>query len=352
MMYVRRLTKMTSTRLVVAAVVTLLVAPNVNSAPKRHLAKRPLRPLKGKTVSSHAPFESKACGFCHVSKNPKKPGAAKKDVYKLCYSCHAELKSSMAKNKYKHAVMQSGCGTCHNPHNSTHKGLLLSSLPKLCNDCHTDTAAQMNSKFKHDALTSGKSCVGCHDPHGSSIQHLLLFLPFDGCIKCHSTDNLKDDKKRTLTNYKKLLATSTVKHSPVAGKDCSACHQVHGSNNFRLLTEPYPAKFYSKYSKKAYALCFKCHDEAAFLSPTTRTATAFRDGSRNMHYIHVKGPERGRTCRACHAVHAANQSFLIRESVPYGTSGWKLKVHYVKTKNGGSCQKTCHGHKDYDRSKK
>jgi len=41
--------------------------------------------------------------------------------------------------------------------------------------------------------------------------------------------------------------------------------------------------------------------------PETRTLTNFRDGARNLHFLHVNKAVRGRTCRACHEVHASKQ---------------------------------------------
>jgi hypothetical protein len=35
--------------------------------------------------------------------------------------------------------------------------------------------------------------------------------------------------------------------------------------------------------------------------------------------------------------------------VPFGSSGWMLKLNYTKTADGGSCSKTCHDTKTYRR---
>jgi hypothetical protein len=63
--------------------------------------------------------------------------------------------------------------------------------------------------------------------------------------------------------------------------------------------------------------------------------------------VHVNKADRGRTCRACHEVHASKQAHHIRDSVPYGAKGWALKINYTKTPTGGSCAKTCHDTKSY-----
>jgi predicted CXXCH cytochrome family protein len=61
----------------------------------------------------------------------------------------------------------------------------------------------------------------------------------------------------------------------------------------------------------------------------------------------VNKAERGRTCRACHEVHASPNPHQLRESVPYGPKNWLLKVGYTQTATGGSCARTCHDTKTY-----
>jgi predicted CXXCH cytochrome family protein len=150
-----------------------------------------------------------------------------------------------------------------------------------------------------------------------------------------------------MTNYRKLLAENKVWHDPVKAKDCSACHRTHGGDNFRLLVAPYPEKFYAPYDPKNYALCYGCHNERVASEPQTTTLTGFRDGSKNLHYIHVN-KERGRTCRACHEVHASQQDHHIREQVPFGSKGWMLKIGFTKLPDGGTCTKTCHDTRTYN----
>jgi hypothetical protein len=101
---------------------------------------------------------------------------------------------------------------------------------------------------------------------------------------------------------------------------------------------------------KNYGLCFGCHDEQAFLAQQTTTLTGFRRGSKNLHFVHVNKEDRGRTCRACHEVHASTQDHHLREAVPYGPRGWLLKLNYTKAPNGGQCARTCHETRAYDRN--
>jgi predicted CXXCH cytochrome family protein len=146
---------------------------------------------------------------------------------------------------------------------------------------------------------------------------------------------------------KALLEQNKVHHGPVAQKDCSACHQPHGALVFKLLAASYPSTFYAPFDVKSYEMCFGCHEEALVTAEKTTTATRFRDGDRNLHFLHVNKADRGRTCRACHEVHASSKTYQIRESVPFGTKGYMLKVNYEKRADGGNCTQTCHTARSY-----
>ena len=58
----------------------------------------------------------------------------------------------------------------------------------------------------------------------------------------------------------------------------------------------------------------------------------------------------GKTCRACHEVHASKQKHQIRDAVPYGKTGYMLKVNFTQTATGGSCAQTCHLTRSYTNS--
>ncbi|MBI5067705.1 MAG: cytochrome C [Deltaproteobacteria bacterium] len=304
-------------------------------------------PATEKPGWSHGPYEAGDCSICHVNADPKKPGPLQKTGNELCFSCHDEFQEIMAR-KYKHVPAVESCLNCHNAHNSKERGLLHTELGAGCKDCHRPIRDIVEkSRVKHGAMTAGKKCANCHNPHGANVEKLLIQLPFDQCVNCHAVDDMKDEKGVTLTNFKKWLDDNKVWHAPVEAKDCSACHRTHGGDNFRLLVAEYPAKFYSPYDLKNYALCYGCHNEKVVSEPETRTLTNFRDGTKNLHYVHVHKSDRGRTCRACHEVHASKQAHHIRDGVPYGPKGWILKINYTKTPTGGSCAKTCHDTKSY-----
>jgi predicted CXXCH cytochrome family protein len=304
-------------------------------------------PLKGGAVSTHVPFGTGECILCHVVKKDRKGGGPLlRPGNQTCYFCHEDVKKIMESGRFQHKTAQS-CTHCHSPHNSAYPKLLLAKLPALCIDCHVGIKKHMDSKVTHAALTSAASCTACHSPHASNVEKMLLRLPYEQCVGCHSTDDMKDPKGKLLFNFKKLFAENPVQHAPVEQKDCSSCHETHGSDNTRFLRAPYPAEFYAPFEVENYALCFKCHNERIVTVKKTTTDTRFRDGSDNLHYAHVNIAERGRICRVCHEVHASKQAFLVREGVPYGSGGWVLKIGFRKNPDGGTCEKTCHANKSY-----
>lgn len=314
------------------------------SPPRPSLA--PLPPGE-KAAWSHAPYEAGDCSVCHERNDPRKPGPVPRRGNELCATCHEEFGDILAR-KFKHPPAVESCTTCHNPHNSRERKMLVAEQASLCFGCHAEVeATAASSKVKHGALSTGARCANCHNPHAADVEALLVQLPFDLCLSCHSRDGISDGRGGILTNFRKLLAENKVWHEPVKAKDCSACHRTHGSDVFRLLVADYPRSFYAPYDPKNYALCFGCHNDKVVSEPETTTLTGFRDGSRNLHFLHVNKAERGRTCRACHEVHASNQDHQIRDGVPFGPRGWILKLNYTKTATGGSCARTCHDTRSY-----
>jgi predicted CXXCH cytochrome family protein len=321
-------------------------APAYKYPTSRKVNNKPLPPGV-KAASAMAPYLQGDCGICHTSSDPRNPGPTKKAGTALCLRCHDEFQEIMER-RYKHPPAVVACTNCHNPHDSTEKKLLHEEQSAQCFDCHANVKALVeNAAVKHGALTTGRKCANCHNPHGANIEKLLTALPFDQCIGCHSVDDMKDWNGVTLTNYKRALDENRVWHKPVAAKDCSACHKTHGGKNFRLLVSEYPAQFYAPYDLKNYALCYGCHNDKVVSAEQTRTLTNFRDGTRNLHYVHVHKLDRGRTCRACHDVHAAKQDHRMRDGVPYGREGWILKIAFNKTPTGGACAKSCHEARTY-----
>ena len=173
--------------------------------------------------------------------------------------------------------------------------------------------------------------------------------PMDLYLSCHDKE-YKRKKDRSVPDMKALLAENKEHHGPIKQKDCSGCHDPHGSNDFRILRNYYPPTFYKPFDITNYGLCFSCHEKTVALNSKTTKLTNFRNGSENLHFLHVNKPIKGRTCRACHETHASNSPRHIREAVPFGA--WDLPLNFEKTESGGSCTPGCHKIKLYDRDKR
>jgi predicted CXXCH cytochrome family protein len=155
-----------------------------------------------------------------------------------------------------------------------------------------------------------------------------------------------------LADMAALLKDNPDHHGPVRRADCVACHNPHASRNFRLLAKEYPAVFYAPFDLQDYDLCFSCHVQELVTRERGDGVTGFRDGDVNLHYVHVHQEKKGRTCRACHEVHASRRPFHIREQVAFGTGGWELPINFETHPDGGSCAPGCHAEKSYRRSGK
>lgn len=297
----------------------------------------------------HGPAAVGACVACHephtadYEKNLKAQGSA------LCFTCHTDQAEAFQKAKVIHKPVAEDCAKCHNPHSAPKKFMLAEESPDLCFSCHEDKKKWVEMvAVRHGALMMGKACLNCHEPHVSDVAKGLSLTPMELCLSCHDKEMETPDGE-LLADMKKLLAESKDHHGPIRQKDCSGCHDPHGSGHFRILRNPYPATFYLPYILESYNLCFICHEKSIVQDPETSKLTNFRNGEVNLHFIHVNKPEKGRTCRACHETHASNYPKHIRESVPFGT--WELPLNYEKTETGGSCTPGCHKIKKYDRIK-
>ncbi len=304
--------------------------------------------LKQKHV--HQPVELGVCKFCHKFVNPKEHTFKLfRTGMELCGSCHEEhtedleqipsmdqLKEKapqVAKGKYLHKPLEEGqCIDCHNPHSSDYKFLL--SAAKVGESCRGEChELSENVKNLHKPVADGE-CNLCHNSHSSNYRYLLINNQKPLCYSCHEDTKAELDRSEYI-------------HRPVVDMECSYCHAPHGNNYFRLLIKKYIPEFYALFDISNYDLCISCHQENTFLIEESENLTDFRNGKTNLHYLHVNMPEKGRTCRTCHATHASNEPKHLRKKVPYG--GWDIPIQFEKTETGGGCSPGCHIPRAYDR---
>lgn len=291
----------------------------------------------------HAPVQD-GCVGCHDPHGSEAEKFLRADTVKdLCLLCHGD---AILEGKHKHLPAEQGmCLMCHDPHSSSLPKLLREKGRKLCADCHADIVeAAEEAAVDHGAVLTEKECVNCHSPHASDHEHMLKAPVMDLCVGCHKKPMRSGNSQ--ILNMKEWLDNNDGWHGPVIAGDCVACHQPHGGARFRMLVKPFPARFYASFSASTYELCFSCHDSSMVSEERTHDATEFRDGSRNLHFLHVNR-KKGRTCRACHDVHASRLPHHIREQTPFGK--WLVPIDYEARQSGGSCRPGCHPPATYNR---
>ncbi len=313
-----------------------------HSAPRAKLLKEPVGELCGSCHDQptsfphlHGPVSAGACTACHTPHESDVKPLLLKAGQDLCFGCHGAVKADLQK-KNVHPALEDGCTTCHQPHGSKQTKLLSEKVPELCFECHDDIGDTVkHAASPHAPVTSEKACVTCHSPHATDSAKLLVAASQkELCLSCH-----KDV----------VTAQMTFLHQPVAAGKCTACHDPHGGKYPKLLDKEFPAGDYVAYTDKEFELCFSCHNRDLVRYPDTSFATNFRDGARNLHYLHVNKAEKGRSCILCHNVHGASNPKLIAEGVPFGQ--WKLPLNFKMTATGGSCAPGCHKPQSYDRAK-
>ena len=283
----------------------------------------------------HGPVAAGDCNICHNPHSSEFEGLVEIEGSDLCFLCHLDRQAQF-ELKYKHKPADEACNKCHNTHATDFKYMLIAEGEDLCFICHKEIEKHLvDSEVKHSALDKGQ-CTVCHTAHASDYPRQLKASAKDVCYTCHKEMGI-------------LVKKATFVHGPVKQDDCYACHDPHGSSYTKILKKMFPSQFYMPYATENYAICFDCHNRDISLDEYTTTLTGFRNGDQNLHYLHVNR-EKGRSCKACHEMHAGPQPKHIRKEVPFGKM-WMLPVNFTQTKNGGTCVVGCHKPKDYDRIK-
>ena len=287
----------------------------------------------------HAIVEAEECDACHEPKADRHVFEPMDDPPDLCWNCHDEFPD----DQFTHMIVEAGeCLACHDPHGSdAPKMLMAPPTAELCVECHDNPAEEF--AYPHGPARDGR-CLDCHHPHYAKHEKLLDLEDGDLCLSCHSKTQRRKDGS-TVANIGELLSTARIVHGPVNFNECLVCHGPHGGVSTPTLRYAFPPGFYGPFSEDAYLLCFQCHD-AAMVTEEQTTETAFRDGTRNLHFVHVNRAK-GRSCRICHNPHGSTMAHMLKASIPFGK--WKFSLRYKETRTGGSCGPGCHQRFSYER---
>lgn len=259
-----------------------------------------------------------------------------------CRECHGDL----VEKGYIHYPAEDACDNCHESTGASHPSdslgfRLMDASPALCFYCHEEAPGPAHS---HEPVASG-NCLSCHDPHGSSEVSLLRFGEQELCLGCHNRSYRYDSTE--IANISRLVrGQRMVAHTAITELGCTTCHQAHGSDVRALLVDAYPAGDYVPATAEQFGLCFLCHDTDLLDAEETEWATGFRQGTHNLHRVHING-NKGRNCRMCHNLHGSPNQFLLEERVAFGH--WEMNLNYIPEEGGGSCLPGCHGKLTYRR---
>jgi DmsE family decaheme c-type cytochrome len=199
------------------------------------------RGWKGRGCEScHGPGAKHAgSGLAPDILNPAKLSPARAD--QLCLKCHLNQPTHLGRIQSGHVRTQVGCTSCHVVHIAGPEGLVArkaAAVNRQCRSCHPSVWAQFQRPYKHPLSQGAMSCVDCHNPHGSFFPKSVRTASGNeaGCFKCHG-------EKRGPFVYA---------HAPVHLEGCSACHEMHGSANPKMLIR-----------HEVSVLCLECHANIA-----------------------------------------------------------------------------------------
>ncbi|MBN1348245.1 hypothetical protein JXJ21_02450 [candidate division KSB1 bacterium] len=292
----------------------------------------------------HGPVAGGMCSGCHDPHASDNAVLLRREGQEVCLFCHTAKKDVQSKPSV-HEPFVKGCLGCHKPHNSAAKYLLSADVPELCYQCHSTVEVALGKESEvHGPFQKGGKCYLCHDAHVTDFKPLLKAEEKQLCFQCHNKKITKGE--RTIRDIEQCV-NAKFGHEPVANDGCSACHAAHTPDNFFLLSAAFPQGSYTEGKAENFAHCFDCHDSALMEQAESATATQFRDGKRNLHYVHI-AREKARNCTTCHETHGSKYPHIIAQKVPFGK--WTMPMKYTVTESGGSCLTGCHKELGYDRN--
>ena len=224
--------------------------------------------------------------------------------------------------------LQGGCTSCHNPHGSEHPKLLADEGAGVCFACHDEIGTKVaKAPVVHAAVKDEKGCASCHSPARERQREAAARVP-------RRTPALAATRRSSRQSM-------TTLHGPIQRREVHALPRParrpereapRGRIPDGTRTSRTPTRSTRSVSPATSAICVQY--------PDTSFATGFRDGERNLHYLHVNNKQKGRSCRMCHDMHGSRSPKLIAAAVPFGK--WSLPLKFVKTETGGSCAPGCH----------
>jgi len=257
------------------------------------------------------PAVSLGCLTCHLIRNSNQTTRVNLKTARiatLCFECHAD-KQAVENPRQVHAPAAQDCLKCHDAHTSVNEHLLLKpasggKTENLCLGCHSQGLSVPDKGSRHAALDMG--CGTCHVTHKTGSMgkqefdfHLTKASP-ELCLGCHDPKDAK------------LVAAH--QGQPIAGTDCTSCHDPHDSKSPKLLR----AYLHSPFAEKS---CDTCHQAAkdgkVVLTQSDARAlcvTCHDDEAKRIDAAKVAHPGAQGDCTQCHNPHAGKYPKFVQPS--------------------------------------
>lgn len=299
--------------------------------------------LSTRPALHHAVAEER-CEICHTPGTADMPSIAGTKVGspERCAACHAAEVSRFTGTPAEHRDATGGCTMCHREHVAGSTSRTAQAPGAACVECHAQSAHAFAAVASH-AFSAGDRCLTCHEPHGSDHRAMTRLPEPDLCMNCHEKP-ATTQAGRTISAVPDL---SLSPHGPAQSVRCHDCHDVHGSGMPALLAVPDEPARSRPHSGILSALCFSCHDDS-LAEPAG--PTGFRDGTRNLHHVHLASERQPHDCGSCHQPHASDQPHLLARSARFQGSEWMMTLQFQALPEGGRCSSSCHEPLVYSRA--
>jgi DmsE family decaheme c-type cytochrome len=199
----------------------------------------------GRAWDTRTPMATRGCESCHGPGKAHADAGGDKSLIRTfknlpaadqsasCTSCHNRGTHALWDGS-QHEQRNVGCLSCHSVHEpkAERAQLKAASEQAVCATCHRDKTNKQ-SRFNHMPVREQKmQCSSCHNVHGSQNVRLLRAgtTVDESCASCHA-------EKRGPYLWEHAAVT----------ENCATCHDPHGSNNDRMLVAKQPF------------LCQRCH---------------------------------------------------------------------------------------------
>ncbi len=239
--------------------------------PHSVLEKSPKFNMKNSCESCHGPGEAHATSDGDRTKIITFRDQPKKLYNEQCLTCHRKHREVNGFPGSTHGKFGMSCTDCHRVHHGTPMTRLLAQPENaLCFSCHTERRADFSKPFHHRVRENAMRCIDCHQPHSGIDRRQVRTTDFGEapCFKCHV------DKEGPFV----------FEHAAPVIRDCSACHEPHGSNNPKMLIR-----------STVRQVCLECH---------TNSNRVLGGSPPSFHNVSLP---RYQNCTTCHVkIHGSN----------------------------------------------